>query len=246
MPQTLPQIKNPWAAQTGPDTAGLEAQRSDLFTVDFSLPLAAIRGILAQARNRIDTQQIAGSLLQQFPTPDEMPYYANSIEFPTTQITASASKRHEVPILRPGLEEAVGSFTITFTQDTRADSTYSKVLAFLRAWRAVVRAGRDGQTEGELSLDLLQAGGGNTLIPQCKHNFSVQLWRGHIPQLFDDDLTEDLDETSSTAGVELAGQWTIVRGWLVGFQQGQLRHSASGIMEIRATFQAEAIVEAFL
>ncbi len=240
MAQTLNQLSNPWGA-SAPDGSGIDAQRSDLFTLDFSLPLSAIRSILIRATN--NGSKLAGSLLGSLPDQLRLPFFANSVEFPEARTSASVVKRHEIPLTWPGMDDAPGQINITFTVEspTAIVDARSKVLAFLRAWRAVVRAGRPGQQQGELSLDLLTASrDGTRLIPDYRHNFSIYLWRGRIPA--SNEAPFD-NFTAANSGVELAQEWTIVRGWLCGMQATQLRHAASGILEVRASFQAEAVVE---
>jgi len=233
-------MQNPWA-RTQTDAFGrlssqvLEAQRSDLFTVNFSKAYDAIRGVLTRSA---EENELVAELLQQFPTKEQLVYFASAVDFSSAQVAVGNSRRHEVPLPFPGTEEPYGTVTVTFLQDASGEANLnsSKIGAFLRGWRTLVRAGRAGIGSGDVSLGLLAASeNGNSLIPHYRHSFLVELWRGS--QLGG-------DPNSPTAGMmELATQWQVKDAWVQSVQPNSLNSKQSGPQELRATFAASAVVE---
>lgn len=233
-------MKNPWG-RTQADVFGqlssqvLEAQRSDLFTVNFSKAYDAIWGVLNRSA---DEGGAVAALLKQFPTKDQLVYFASAVDFPPSQVAVGNSRRHEVPLPFPGAEESFGLVTVTFVQDASGESNLSasKISAFLRGWRALVRAGRAGLSAGDLSLGLLEASAnGNSLIPHYRHSFLVELWRGNS--------TDGNVESQNAGLMELATQWQVKDAWVQSIQFNSLSSKQSGVQELKATFAASAIVE---
>lgn len=237
MPITLTQLKNPWATtQTsapGQTNAGAtEAQRADLFTVDFSSAYAAIRGVLERER---DTGGVA-ELLDQLPIASELIYYARAVDFGEAKVASQIGRRHEATVPYPGLEEPYGAVTVNFIQDASGDANRyaSKIMAFFRAWRALVRAGRAGLNSGDISLGLLQASAsGRGLVPHYRHNFNVKLWRGAVPG----------SEEEPALTLELATQWTLQGAWVLAVQPGSVGNTNNGAQELRVVFAVETLTE---
>lgn len=242
MAQTLTQVKNPWGAAIGAGARGFDAQRTDLFTIDFGPVIAPLTTILGRVLDG-DVSSPANRLLLGLPTASDTVFFPNAVEFPERRVGATATRRHEVAYPFPGYDEPLAQVNVTWTLDVGVDdiAPMSRVLALLRTWFAVTRAGRDGQDPNELSLTLRDASeSGTGLIPDFRHDFMVYLWRGYRTAPADAAYTAS---DPSTAGLELSGRWLVRRGWLAGLQQGALRHAQGAPGEVRAMFLADTIVE---
>ncbi len=252
MTQFLSQVKNPWGAAADQSAPGLDPQRSDLFTIDFSPPLLALRGILQRVvgingdgdDELGDPNGVAAALLDALPSSADLPYFPNGVEFPERRVRVDTSRRHEIAYPFPGYDEECAPVVVTWTLDSGvADvSPRAHVLALLRTWLAVVRAGRDGQDPNELTLDLATASAsGRGFIPHFRHDFTVYLWRGQSTPPTEAAFTSAA--TPNDAGLVLSQKWLVRRAWLGGLQLPPLRHAQAGVSEVRATFYADTVVE---
>lgn len=229
-------MQNPWARMQGPGLAALEAQRNDLFTVNFTSAYDEIVRVLQRATQTSSQGQEISSLLRSFPSKGELGYFPCAVEFPSSAVGVNQGKRHEVPVPYPGQEELYGSVAINFLQDASGDANLnvSKINAFLRGWRALVRAGRAGLSSGDISLGLQEASAdGNGYVPHFKHNFQVELWRGNSGS----------GAAAEDGEMELATRWTVYGAWLQALQMGSLTSKGGAALETRAVFAASAIGE---
>lgn len=243
MGQILDGIKNPWAAAGNPGWIGsLDPQRTDLFTIDFSEAITSINLILLAAVNG-PQGNIARSLLGAMPTRSNAAYFPSGVDIPERSVAYTTTRRHEIAYNLPSWDGAQPPLNVTWTMDS-GNSVFkvARPLVLLRAWTAIVRAGRDGQDPNELYLDLLTASGGRGYVPDYKHDFVVYLWRGKSDAATPAAFTSAA--TPENAGVELAGRWLVRNAWLTGFQQPSLSHAGgSAVGTIRSTFACDAVVE---
>src|SRR5574343_365752 len=117
-------IKNPWGQV-------LEAQRTDLFKVDFRPALIGLipyRGLYGYNSG----------------LPTEV--FVRDISFPAQVIKTEEIRMGSVPYLWPTWDEALQQVKITFDQDAYD----SEIWKFLQTWRDVVRAGVDGVSNVQL------------------------------------------------------------------------------------------------
>ncbi len=253
MAQNLVQVKNPWGAQVAAGAKPLEAQRSDFFTVDFGGPLASFNSILERAAfaSILDGSQtraaIARQLQRSLPVANEAIYLSKSVELPDRRMQVNQTKQHEMNIPFPGADEIAGQVTITLNMDVpNADAVYSQVNALMRTWTAIVRAGRAGQNQNELQLGLRSASlNGSGWIPAFRQDIIVSLWRGMsfsggVPNTF---FGVDSPPTSTESSLVNCGGYLLSKAWLAGFQPGALAHAQSGIMDAKATFYCDAVIE---
>lgn len=251
MPQTFDRVINPWAQQGNKSTSdpsvlyGLDPQRSDLFTIDFSAALTAIQTILRRvtAQYQLDPTGVGAALYSYLPTREQLTYYPVSVDFPERKVGVEGFRRHDVPYPHPGYDDELGAISVSWMLDCGTDDfARSQILAFLRSWLAVTRAGRAGQSESELSLDLNTASASGTgFIPDFRHDFVVSLWRGFIHR-----QSEGADSifVGASDNMELSQRWLVKRGWLAGIQMPGLRtNQAASVAEVRTTFYADTIVE---
>lgn len=243
MAQVLEQVKNPWGAQTNPNWVGaLNVQRTDLFTLNVSDAVSYLGLILLRAANG-SQGELARGLLNAMPTRFNAMYFASAVDFPEQTTGTAISKRHEMPYNFPASDQALSVVTISWILDSGSDAyRIGRALALLRAWKAVVRAGRGGQDPNELQLDLQTASrSGRGYVPDFRHNMAVYLWRGK------NSITEDVFNGAATpenSGFDIAQRWILKNAWLAGFQQPSLSHQGNGQNAIvRSTFYCDAIVE---
>lgn len=131
--------KNIWGAQ-----GGLDAQRADLWKVDF---LQAVKGINEQ----IYSGDVATTLQPISSTVE--PYYVASVTMPTMKVKSEEVRRDSRPYMMPSFDEPLSEIKVVFIVDTPKSGPTTKIYRFLEAWRAFVRAGRGGMSnEHEVSL----------------------------------------------------------------------------------------------
>ncbi len=252
MPQNLVQVKNPWGAQVANGAKPLEAQRSDFFTVDFGAPIAAFSGILERAAfaSILDGTQgatIARQLQRSLPVANEAVYLSKAVDLPDRRMQTTTTKQHEMSIAFPGADEIAGQITITLNMDVpNADTVYSQVNALMRTWTAIVRAGRAGQNQNELQIGLRTASlNGAGWIPAFRQDITVNLWRG---MNFNGGVSNsffgvDTPPTTADSSLVNCGGYVLSRAWLAGFQPGSLSHMQAGVMDAKATFYCDAVIE---
>lgn len=265
MAQYLVQVKNPWGSQAANDAKSLEAQRSDFFTVDFGYAITSFQAILARATSASTVQTSAavtgvntasfqasrsGAEANNYglslPVANDAVFLARAVDFPDRRVGVNPTKRHEMPLPYPATDEVVGQINITFTMDVpNSDTVYSQVNALMRVWTAVVRAGRAGQDPGELSFDLKTASlGGQGLIPDYRQDIVVNFWRGmRFVGQPDSFFGVGGSPATKDSSVINCGGYILRRAWLAAFQPGTLAHASAGIMDARATFYADAVIE---
>jgi hypothetical protein len=112
--------KNVWGAANA--NQGLDQQRGDLWTVDFSQPIRAL-GI------SIDQPHI----------------YAKSVKIPDLTIIAEPFRRDSRQYMQPMLDNAVDTLDMTFVYSVPSEGLWHTPMYILMdAWRRRVRAGRGG------------------------------------------------------------------------------------------------------
>jgi len=124
MPRVVTNQKNMWGAQ-----AGLEAQRKDLWMVDFR---DAVAFVSAQMDSRLS------------PVP---PYFVRSVSLPELRIKSDVFRRDSKPYHMPSWDEPMDPVKMTFVIDCRSDKESSHIYRFLDSWRQLIRAGRGGMGE---------------------------------------------------------------------------------------------------
>ena len=166
---------NTWGSSGGPD-----AQRSDLWLVDFTEAIAGLNDQIqpsqSSASNSVSTELEAISSLE--------PHFIQSVRLPALKVKAETIMRDSRPYPMPGFDEPFGEIQITFLMESPTDGNTSKVYRFLETWRAFVRAGRGSMgNEGrvpELNSDYRI---------DFKFPVAITLLRGNLhPKMF---LTED-------------------------------------------------------
>lgn len=124
--------KNLWGSTT--TTQGLEPQRSDLWIVDFT---DVVKGLNAQ--------NIFGKLgLTEVPA--FFTQFVQSVTLPELKMKSEVFRRDSVPFQMPSWDEPIDAIKIVFLLDAYGDVNDSKVLAVLKAWQALVRAGRGSRS----------------------------------------------------------------------------------------------------
>lgn len=130
MPRVVTDQKNLWGAQ-----GGYEAQRKDLWIVDF-------RDALSQVSEQMDAR------LKPVP-----PYFVRTVSLPELRVKSDVFRRDSRPYHMPSWDDAMDAVRMTFVVDARSDKESSRIYRFLDAWRQLCRAGRGGMG-GEPSIPL--------------------------------------------------------------------------------------------
>lgn len=238
MAQVLNYTKNPWARLHEGDAVdnpafGWDPQRTDLFTIDFSSALTAMQEIL---RRVAATSSVAAQLYEALPTRESLALFPVVVALPERHIRSEATRRHDIPYPNPGYDDELAAIGVTWFLECGADdAARSSILAFLRTWQAVTRAGRAGQNPGELALDLQAASrSGTGFIPNFRHDFTISLWRG----------TGTRSNVLVDTYLELSQRWQVRAGWLAGIHLPELRaNQPAAVAEVRTAFHADTVVE---
>jgi hypothetical protein len=121
---------NPWGRENG-----MEAQRSDLWLLDFS---SVISGIKDQAF----VLEALGLSESDLPTQDDVAYYPQRISPPALRTRLRQIVHGTVPVQQPGYSEAIDSVRIEFLHDVRNRGRMSRILSMIMAWQQLSRIGR--------------------------------------------------------------------------------------------------------
>jgi hypothetical protein len=225
---------NPWGREEGVD-----AQRSDLWIVDFS---GAIAGL---------NKNISGLLPPRLAT-----YYSQSVTLPDLKTKSDVIRRGSRPYQTPSWDEPLDPITMTFVLDSKswfgADRTpyQSDLYRMLTLWRMCVRAGR-----GEMSSE------GEVIELNASYRYDydfdvpVRMLRGNAnPAIIrvqsDPSSASGSDMPAQESGyyedvistdLEFSTVLTLVKCWLGSFKISELSYADGKPVTITASFYAEDI-----
>ena len=210
----------------------MDAQRSDLWVVDFS---TAITGLNGNFTERTLAPKLAA-------------YTSRSVTLPELKTKSDQVRRDSRPYQMPSWDEPLDAIGMTFTLDSHkstgdnADPYSSDLYQLLTMWRVSVRAGR-----GAMSKE--------TEVPQLNAKYrvdyafdvGVRLLRGCSNPTAVDTVNSNsaaYDPTVDSPVVndlEFSMQLVLVKCWLGGFKMSELSYDDSKPVTISATFYAEDI-----
>lgn len=201
---------NPWATFNG-----LEAQRTDLWRLNFRLPLSYF--------STLSTEQFSslGLNKEKLPSASEASVYASQVSLPVQKLSSCQVILGTVPRNYPSYFSAQDSVRVSFRHDV---GDQSRIMTMLTIWRAIVRTGRAGGSESGFLLQ------NETSKPSFEFDVGLEYLNGY------NDSTE---ESQLVAGAT----YTLVKCWLKGFQQDTIdKTGAAQIHQISAQFQVREIL----
>lgn len=248
--------------QTNPWGKTVDAQRSDLWFIDFNQALTGLN------QNMANATQLSTGLAVPYVPPKLASYFPSSVVLPDLKIKPDQIRRDSRPYNVPGYDEPLDAIRVNFILDANRTglanlSPYrSDVYQMLDVWRACVRAGRGGMsTEYAITLD------GNYRIDYA---FDVALYL----------LTPTIPAVSGIANIRTAGfastirsglsglqsainaaanqtksgmlngdliismQYKLVNCWLASFKLSDLNYEGTKVSQIEAIFYADDIAQA--
>lgn len=126
---------NLWGKQTDKDAnIGLEAQRADLFVVDFSNALKNVAVVSKQNLTPL------------------LPQYVRSCTLPEHKTKSEPIRRDSILQNMPSWDEPLEPVKMVFLVETHDQTDVSHTVDFLDAWLAVTRAGRGTRSSGYYGL----------------------------------------------------------------------------------------------
>lgn len=233
---------------------GAEAQRSDLWIVDFRDVLQLLSASILQG------SAMSKGVAEPYIPPKLATYHAQSVTLPDLKVRAEAIRRDSRPYQTPSWDEALEAITFSFILDCwKAGKSYavdpyrSDIYQMLDVWRAVVRAGR-GAMSGEYAITL----DANYRI-DYKADVRVNLMRGVAPQVIttgnavpltlgisrDNEaaLAQVIEASGNTIVNDLAWsmKFTLINCWLASFKLSDLNYEAAQVVKLTATLYADDI-----
>jgi hypothetical protein len=248
--------------QTNPWGKTVDAQRSDLWFIDFNQALSGLNQVMSS------TAQLSTGLAAPYVPPKLAHYFPSSVVLPDLKVRPDMIRRDSRPYNTPSYDEPLDAIRINFILDSNRTglpnlSPYrSDVYQMLDVWRACVRAGRGGMsTEYAITLD------GNYRIDYA---FDVALYL----------LTPTIPAASGIANIQTAGftsnvksglsgiqaaintaanqtksgmlngdliismQYRLVNCWLASFKLSDLNYEGAKVSQIEAIFYADDIAQA--
>jgi hypothetical protein len=165
--------------------AGIEAQRTDLWVVDFREAIAGLRetSTVAQDTNtEFPNSSFLMSLSDILPTATLATYFCKSVSLPELRVRPDVVRRDSRPYNMPSWDDPLDPIRISFLLDCykagTVESPYqSDVYNVLDFWRALVRAGRGSMSE-EYAIRL-----NNDYRVDYAFNVTVRLLRPGIPEV---------------------------------------------------------------
>jgi hypothetical protein len=211
--------------QTNPWGQTVDAQRSDLWSVDFS---AAMTGL--------NNSTGLGAPTGTAPTlpPKLGTYFAQTVTLSELKLRAEPIRRDSRPYQMPSWDEPIEAITMTFLLDCYGqlgavrDPYASDIYQMLEAWRARVRMGRGGMSS-EFSLDLDSSYG---FLTPFRWDVRVNLLRGAVPSVSIAEISNDLIATL---------QLRLVNAWPASYRISELSYDAPKPVTLSTTFYAEDI-----
>ena len=259
---------NLWGKQAD-DGLGLEAQRSDLYFVDFT---AAVKNV-AKAAN----VQLAPII----------PQYVRSVTLPELRTKAEPIRRDSTPYNMPSWDDPLDPIKLVFLLDTKDEDDNSNVVNFLDAWLALTRAGRGERARGyapsgnwlklnsdfrvdfqfAVNIFLLRGAaftvGGFEAVTwdeyqratvlanayfrnQRKRSGSIQ--QGQAPAASLETSFEAAQGILDVAAPSILEQdmvahsiWVLKRAWLAAYKLSDLSYTENGLVTVDATFYADTL-----
>ena len=234
---------------------GIEAQRSDLWIVDFRDVLTGLNANIVEG-----PQTMSIALAQPYLPPKLATYYAQSVALPELKIRSDPVRRDSRPYQAPSWDEPVDAITMNFILDcykpggADADPYTSDIYQMLDLWRACVRAGRGSMSEEyairlnanysancafTVYVNLLRAA--NPTVLQSPNGLLVDTnfgdpYRGATPsrpppsQIITNDLAWSM-------------RLKLVKCWLSGFKLSELSYEAAKVLMLNATFYADDVCQ---
>lgn len=254
MPRVVNDQTNPWGRQQGVD-----AQRSDLWVVDFTNALTGIKAALASATT------LSTGVATPYVPPRLASYFAASISLPELKVRADDIRRDSRPYKTPSWDDPCESIRMTFLLDCHRANTpnlspyRSDIYQMLDTWRACTRAGRQGMSN-EFAITL-------NANYRIDYAFDVQLslLTGTIPQVSAlGGIQGSPSIFAGGAGGIIAGinsaaasgqsallngdlivsmQYRLVNCWLSSFKVAELSYDAAKVLQIETTFYSEDIMQ---
>jgi hypothetical protein len=240
---------------------GAEAQRSDLWIVDFSTVLQLLNASIFQG------DAMSKGVAQPFIPPKLATYHLQSVTLPDLKVRSEAIRRDSRPYQTPSWDEPLEAITFSFILDCwKAGKSYavdpyrSDIYQLLDVWRAIVRAGRGGMS-GEYAITL-----DDNYRIDYKADVQLNLMRGVSPQVIE--LKNAVQLTlgaaaevyglTSTSGLDLAStleasgntivndlawsmKFKLINCWLASFKLSDLNYDAAQVVKLTATLYADDI-----
>lgn len=260
MSRVIDNQMNPWGKRQG-----VEAQRSDLWIVDFKDALEKLNQSLLRS------EDMTPGLATFYLPPKLSSYFVQNVVLPDLKTRAEPIRRDSRAYPTPSWDEALEPISMTFILDcftpgangTANRSPYkSDVYQMLDGWRAVVRAGR-GPMSSEYSIRL-------NADYRIDYAFDVRLLllRGSDPQVVDTGPAQVLiqqgnalaglfgystvqtvgEAFSSAVGansiindLQFSMQYRLVNCWLGSFKLSELNYEGARIVTLATTFYADDI-----
>lgn len=245
---------NPWGRQQGVD-----AQRSDLWVVDFTNALTGIKAALASAST------LSSGVAVPYVPPRLAGYFAASVNLPELKVRPEAIRRDSRPYQTPSWDDPCDAIRMTFLLDCHRYnapnlSPYrSDIYQMLDTWRACTRAGRQGMSN-EFAITL----NANYRIDYA-FDIQLSLLTGAIPQvsalggiqgsrsIFADGAGGLLTNIQNAAAqgqsalfngdLIISMQYRLVNCWLGSFKVAELNYETAKVLQIETIFYAEDIMQ---
>ena len=251
---------NPWGQRSG-----AEAQRSDLWVVNFD---DALKGL---NQSLLAGEVMTPGLALPYLPPKLSYYFAQNVILPDLKTRAEPIRRDSRAYPTPSWDEALEPITMTFILDaysagsngTANRTPYkSDIYQMLDSWRCLVRAGR-GAMSSEYAIRL-----NNDYRIEYAFDVRVLLLRGSNPRVVDTGPAQALiqhgsalaglfgystiqtvgNAVSSAVGansiindLEYSMQFRLTRCWLGSFKLSELSYEAARVVTLATTFYADDI-----
>jgi len=219
---------------------GVDAQRSDLWVIDFNHVLANLDSTLT------DTGAMSTGVTAPYVPMKLSTYYAASVSMPELKVRAEPVRRDSRPYQMPSWDDPLDAIRVVFWLDcyktggSAVNPFQSDLYQMLEAWRAVVRAGR-GQMSSEYAI---------TLNENYSMNYAfdvrVNFLRGSSNPQVTPASTATSFRTASEAvsnDLEYSLRFRLVNCWLSSFKTTELTYESAKLLQIESIFYAEDILQ---
>lgn len=219
---------------------GIDAQRSDLWVIDFNHVLANLDSTIS------DATAMSTGVTAPYVPPKLSTYYAASVSLPELKVRPEQIRRDSRPYQMPSWDEPCDAVRVVFWLDcfktggSAVNPFQSDLYQMLETWRAAVRAGRGGMSN-EYAIRL-----NDNYSINYAFDVRVSFLRGSSNPQVTPASTATSFRTASEAvsnDLEFSLKFRLVNCWLSSFKTTELTYESAKLLQIEAIFYVDDILQ---
>lgn len=246
MARVFNKTTNPWGKEGGEDV-----QRSDLWFIDFTNAISNISKYVSEHKSDFNKNPPDISNIE--------PFYLISTTMPSNNIRAESVMKHNSPINRPGLDDALDPINMSFHLGVGGVSFVRNIVSVFSLWRTLVRAGRypvgneltvrlntNYTVDSMFDIEVYLLSGSSTVSDQVISGQKVSNSSSNVSKSsnISQGVANGVILKSKIPNMSVSGHFTIVDAWLSKYKITDLNYSDTNKeVVVDATFYASNMIE---